>query len=151
MNHPAVRNFLSLWPAVFGSLLVFGSVWVEYWLMPVVRDFAVTKIERQETLGGTVLVMSGTLRKVRDCKLLGADAEGTTSNGQHIDLPLKFMDVTNDDGQSRPVGAGEWGPWRVEIPLAPRVMAITLQSAHRCHPLWTSETKLLTMPARVIP
>lgn len=32
-----------------------------------------------------------------------------------------------------------------------RVLAITLQSAHRCHPLWTSETKLLTMPARVVP
>lgn len=150
MNHPAVRNFLSLWPAVFGSLLVFGSVWVEYWLMPVAKDFAVTRVERTDTPNGQVLLLYGTLRKVRDCKLLGVDAVGVTADGR-IDLALKFKDVTNDDGQSRPVGAGEWGPWRVEIPLAPRVMAITLQSAHRCHPLWTSETKLLTMPARVIP
>jgi len=150
MNHPAVRNFLSLWPAVFGSLLVFGSVLVEYWLMPVAKDFAVTRVERTDTPNGQVLLLYGTLRKVRDCKLLGVDAEGVTADGR-IDLALKFKDVTNDDGQSRPVGAGEWGSWRVEIPLEPRVMAITLQSAHRCHPLWTSETKLLTMPARVIP
>ena len=72
-----------------------------------------TRVERTDTPNGQVLLLYGTLRKVRDRKLLGVDAEGVTADGR-INLALKFrMSPTTTARAARWARAsGGRGVWR---------------------------------------
>ena len=142
LRSPYTRTVLKVLPILVACALLFGIRWAEYTFLPVVRDFHLTNLERT----ANYIVMSGYMRKVRNCKYIGISAEGVTVNG-HVDLPLKFMDDNSrSDNGTRPQGTQDWGPWRIVIPASPDILALDLSSMHSCHLAWETTTKLARVP-----
>ena len=129
-------------PVMVAVLLLVAAKGFEFWFMPVVKDFHLTEISR---LGGYI-IMSGYMRKARDCQFVGVSAGGVTTDGK-VGLPLKFMDADKEyDNSTRPTGMQDWGPWRIAIPATPHVLAVDLESVHSCHIAWPSTTRLARVP-----
>ena len=143
LRSPYARMILKVLPILVAFALLFGIRWAEYTFLPVVRDFHLTNLDRT----ANYIVMSGYMRKVRDCKYVGISAEGVTANG-HVDLPLKFIDNNNSrsDNGTRPQGTQDWGPWRIVIPASPDILALNLSSVHSCHLAWETTTRLASVP-----
>ena len=136
-----VRIALTMWPAVLGALLVLLLNRFEHSFMPVVSDFTATKITRT----GDVLTASGYMRKDRACVFAGITAEGRQLDGGSVDVPLIFRDGRQDTA-ARPTGTQSWGPWVLEIPVAPEIKTVSLTAVHKCHPFWSMLTPLITIP-----
>ena len=130
-----VRIALSLWPFVFGALLIIGMVRVEQHFFPVVDSFTVASITRD----ADGLTMSGHLTKERACDFIGVTANADPG----ISLAIKFMDDDSPGTFSRPTGSQEWGPWKIFTPLAPKINTITLTASHACHPFWVTRTEMV--------
>ena len=130
-------------PVFVAVLILVLAKGAEFYFMPVVKDFHLTSMERVDNK----IVMSGHLRKVRDCQFAGVSAAGITEDGM-VDLPLKFLDPDSRlmDNWTRPTGTQAWGPWRIAVPVSPNVVAINLESVHSCHIAWPSTTRLARVP-----
>ncbi len=138
------NTIIRLWPLATAVLVFVTLRLVEYLFFPVVRDFHITHIERTPDS----MVMSGYMRKDRDCRFVGVSTIGITANGE-IYLKLKFIDNENKpraDNGTRPTGSQDWGPWRIIVPVNPLVSAIDIDVFHDCNPVWTSKTHLATVP-----
>lgn len=127
-------------PFFVAVLLLVLAKGFEFYFMPVVKDFHLTQIKRD----GGYTIMSGYMRKARDCQFVGVSATGITEGGK-VSLPLRFMDSANDN-DTRPTGMQNWGPWRIVIPASPHVLAVELDSVHACHIAWPSTTHLARVP-----
>jgi hypothetical protein len=111
---------------------------------PVLSGFTLNTVVRD----GNKVTFDGSMTKVRDCKFVSVDATSIFEGGERddsISLPIKFHDG-NSDKSSRPTGRQYWGPWTIEIPVKPEVVAIALNVEHRCHFLWTQTTHLAVVP-----
>lgn len=137
-----VRIALNLWPFVLGMLIVLGINRMEHWLFPVVSDFTVTTASRQ----GDLLRVAGYMRKDRNCVFAGVSADAVDSTGHTVSIPLVFRDNERDNTANRPTGTQGWGPWQLEIPIAPSIKEITLEAVHTCHPFWSTSSHLVTLP-----
>lgn len=129
-------------PILIAAVILVLTKGVEFYFLPVVKDFHLTHIQRVDSK----IIMSGYLRKVRDCQFVGISAAGITEAGK-VDLPLKFLDPEKlVDNGTRPTGTQDWGPWRIIVPASPHVLAIELHSVHHCHIAWPSTTHLARVP-----
>ena len=128
----------NLIPVLIGMSIVIGINRTEMQFFPVVRGFTVTNIQTMDDK----LIVSGLMRKVRDCKFAGI----TVLNDNGDELEMSFRD-TPTHNSSRSVGVQTWGPWQVIIPREPKMTAMTFQSVHTCHPFWSTRTTLTTIPA----
>ncbi len=135
---------LGLWPFIFAGLLLTGAMNAERWFFPVVDTFSVTGVIREPE----AITISGHLNKLRPCTFVGVSAAGNDNGITHVDLPLVFLDDTKPDTHTRPTGSQKWGPWKIYIPLAPNVESVTLIAAHECHPLWLTQSNLITVSTR---
>lgn len=135
---------LRLWPMVLGMLIILGFMKVEHYAFPVVEDFHISKMERK----GDYVVMSGFMRKSRNCSFVGVSAElvqGKTA----LQIPLTYMDSTNHTA-TRPIGTQGWGPWQILIPAVTSNATVTLSATHKCHVWWTTQTHLANIPAKLL-
>lgn len=130
-----VRIALRMWPFIFGALLVFGLVYVERLMFPVVESFTVTQLTRE----ADGVVIRGHMTKVRACEFIG----NAIKSDSGATLSLKFMDDGSPGTFTRPTGSQEWGPWKIFVPVAPKVNSITLTAAHSCHPFWVTRTEIV--------
>lgn len=130
------RLAMYLLPLVLGGLMVLGLNRAEHFFLPVVKDFVVTE-RVLETRG---VVMSGFLRKVRDCEFIGTLA--TADPGGK--MGLQYLDSTYNT--TRGLGRQGWGPWRIYIPLIPSAKSVEIRAVHSCHPFWSTQTDLVTIP-----
>ena len=97
--------------------------------MPVVDSFT---IDDREVVDKKMIV-SGTMRKVRNCKFIELSAYA----GSHR-LSLEFLE--RHQKASRATGVQEWGPWSLEpVPTVP----IRIVTSHQCHPFWLSTTEMM--------
>lgn len=141
-NSPWFCIGMKVLPIFIAVVILVIAKGAEFYFMPVVKDFHLTHIKRVDNK----IVMSGYLRKVRDCQFVGVSAAGITEAGK-VDLPLKFLDPEKlVDNGTRPTGTQEWGPWRIVVPASPHVLAIDLDSVHSCHIAWPSTTHLARVP-----
>ena len=131
-----VQIALKIWPAIFGALLILGMVRFEQYFMHVVESFNVTEITRE----ADGVFLRGHMIKSRHCEFIGVTAIGDPAAGT---VSLKFLDDDSPGTFSRPTGSQTWGPWKVFVPLAPKINAITLTSSHGCHPFWVTRTELV--------
>lgn len=134
-----------IWPLLIGIAIVAGINTFEHRFMPVVKDFVVQEIQQNDT----TIVLSGWMRKDRNCKFAGIVAEGIDANGNATDLDLSFRDNRKDNA-TRPIGTQSWGPWTIEFPLHPNVKKVTLTSVHHCHPAWATTTKLVDIQVQPV-
>ena len=128
---------LYLWPLIVGFLTVQVLSFIDGTLFPVVTGFTVTN---QQDIGDRTLVL-GYMTKARSCKFLAVEATAITETGEHIDVPLKFLDNDNDDSASRPQGTQKWGWWQIIVPSG--INVVTFVSHHECTFLWTTKTRLV--------
>jgi len=135
-----VHKALVVWPYVFAGMVYMLAPAVESALLPVVKDFVVTKYERKDDH----IVASGYMRKIRSCQFIGVQAT-TEINGETVDLPINFQDNVISNA-TRPVGTQAWGPWKVYIPNV-KGQVIKLTSTHRCHFLYSTDTVLTELAA----
>lgn len=87
----ATRIALNLLPILVGALLFFGAIWAERAFFPVVKDFTILSAKRD----GKNLVLSGVMRKVRDCSFVGVTAHGV-AEPTDAELALKFLDSSGE-------------------------------------------------------
>lgn len=125
-------------PVLLGIGMVLSISLLEPLYFPVVRNWTAESMVRTDRK----IEISGHMRKTRDCTFLGVSAVGVTNTGDKIWLPMLFRDNVTDHTYTRPVGAQGWGPWSVTIPLEAHVREIEFRSAHQCHILWATVTKL---------
>ena len=128
------------------ALLVLGAVSFVYFGplidkgFPVVDPFVITN---KEVSGGTITI-SGWLHKRRECEFLEAAGRVERDTGLPLSIPFEFVDA--DRPYTRPMGAQEWGPWRMVVPVdAKHVQVLAL---HNCHPLWKTRTELAVIEVR---
>lgn len=140
----ATRLALNLLPIVISGMLFFGAIWAEYRFFPVVTDFTILSA-RQE---GKNIVLSGVMRKVRDCAFVGVAAHGV-AEPKDTELSIRFLD-SNGEIYTRPPGPQTFGPWSITIPASPTVKEIKLSAAHSCHFAWVTKTELVTVPVYLI-
>lgn len=133
---------LNILPFVVAMTIIIFLPRVESALMPVVKDFVVTSLARDESS----VTISGYMRKVRDCQFVGVQATAV-SGGASYDVPLLFLDAKVDTHGTRPSGTQAWGPWRITLP-AIQADEIRLTSTHRCHSVWATDTPLAALPLR---
>jgi len=135
---------LNLIPFAIFILALLVARFTEPLLAPVVSGFAVHSVTRD----GSKVTISGSMTKLRNCGFVAVDATSIYEGGELADssqLPIKFQDG-NHDRASRPTGRQLWGPWTIEIPVKPEVVAISLDVEHKCHILWTQKTHLANVP-----
>lgn len=93
------------------------------------------------------LVVSGRFENVRDCKfnsiafhyVSGKEAKG---RGAFI-----RDDQPKNTSKSRGVGVHPFGPWVISVPeRAQDAQMFYVFVDHDCHPLWTTRTKLTSLP-----
>ena len=130
-----VRIALNLWPFVFGALLILGLARFEQAFNPVITSFSVTDLKRDDD----GIVIRGYMTKARACEFIGNTARADSD----VTLSIKFMDDDSPGTFTRPTGSQEWGPWKIFIPIAPKVNVVTITSAHSCHPFWITKTELV--------
>ncbi len=122
------------------ALLVLGAVSFVYFGPLIDKGFPVIDpfvIANKEISGDTVTI-SGWLHKRRECEFLEASGRVERDTGLPLSIPFEFVDVERP--YTRPMGAQEWGPWRMVVPAdAKRVQVLAL---HNCHPLWKTRTEL---------
>lgn len=122
------------------TLLVLGAVSFVYFGPLIDKGFPVVDpfvISNKEVRGDTMII-SGWLYKRRECEFLEAAGRVERGAGLSQAIPFEFTDVGKP--YTRPMGAQEWGPWRMEVPAdAERVQVFTL---HSCHLLWKTRTEL---------
>lgn len=136
------RISMRVLPAFVAVLILVLAKGAEFYFMPVVKDFHLSHIERVDNY----IVISGYMRKVRDCQFVGVPTTGITKDGK-VDLPLKFLDPARlMENGTRPTGTQAWEPWRITVPASPNVVAIHLESVHSCHIAWLSTTRLASVP-----
>lgn len=140
----ATRIALNLLPVLIGALLFFGAIWAEHTFFPVVKDFTILSAKRE----GKNIVLSGVMRKVRDCAFVGVTAHGV-AEPQDAELAIKFLD-SNGEIYTRPPGPQFWGPWSITIPTTPNVKEVKLSAVHSCHPAWVTKTDLVNIPVSLI-
>lgn len=133
---------LNILPYVVAMTIIIFLPRVESALMPVVKDFVVTSMSRDESS----VTISGYMRKVRTCQFVGIQAAAVRGKTTY-DVPLLFLDAKVDSHSTRPSGTQAWGPWRVTLP-AVQADEIHLTSTHRCHPVWATDTPLASLPLR---
>ena len=122
------------------ALLVLGAVSFVYFGPLIDKGFPVIDpfvIANKEVSGDTVTI-SGWLHKRRECEFLEASGRVEREAGLPLSTPFEFVDT--EKPYTRPMGAQEWGPWKMVVPVdAMRVEVLTL---HSCHPLWKTRTEL---------
>lgn len=131
---------LRCWPFILGMLIVLGINKVEHWFFPVIEDFHVSSIERK----GDHLIMSGFMRKTRDCKFSGVSAV-TVSGSSVVEVPITYLNTAVPHTLSRGIGIHGWGPWQLAIPKTNGNIELT--ASHVCHSWWTTQTHLANIPA----
>lgn len=131
---------LRCWPFILGMLIVLGINKVEHWFFPVIEDFHISKVERQ----GDYLIMSGFMRKVRDCQFSGVSASITQARITR-EVPITYLNTAYPHTATHAVGNIGWGPWQLAIPKTSGNIEIT--ASHLCHSWWTSQTQLAKIPA----
>ena len=136
------RVFVNLIPALIAAMLMMLMPRLERAFFPVVRDFGITALN----VYGDTVVMSGYMRKVRDCKFVGVQALGVDSAGRESDVPLIFLDAADNNATRKP-GSQNWGPWKVTVKVAD-ADSIKLVSTHRCHWVYAVDTSLANIPLR---
>jgi len=122
------------------ALLVLGAVSFVYYgplidkMFPINDPFVVANKE----VSGDTVTISGWLYKRRECEFLEAAGRVERDTGLPLSTPFEFVDT--EKPYTRPMGAQEWGPWRMVVPVdAKRVQVLAL---HNCHPLWKTRTEL---------
>lgn len=126
--------WMHLYQAVMAIAVLIAIGLLEPLYFPVVREWTVTKMDRfQDTV-----VLSGYMKKVRDCKFVGMVAEDDDGHR----LPLKYLDNPIDDTASRPVGAQTWGPWQVVVNIQNATSRVRFTATHSCHIGWQTVTHL---------
>ena len=122
------------------ALLVLGAVSFVYFgplidkMFPVIDPFVVANKE----VSGDTVTISGWLHKRRECEFVEASGRVEREEGLPLSTPFEFVDA--EKPYTRPMGAQEWGPWKMVVPVdAKRVQVLTL---HSCHPLWKTRTEL---------
>jgi hypothetical protein len=136
-----IKWSLNALPFLVALLLVTVIPKLEAWLMPVITNFTVTSVSRVNN----TLVISGYLRKDRDCAFVGVSAIGLGGD-RKVAVPLVFRDSLYDNNATRPQGTQAWGPWTLQIPVVPHIQTVDLDSTHTCHPLWTTTTHMAAIP-----
>lgn len=136
---------LRLWPLVLGMLIILGSMKIEHLAFPVVEDFHISKMERK----GDYVVMSGFMRKTRDCTFVGVSAE-LVQGKSAVQIPLTYLDNTTNHTASRPMGTQGWGPWQILIPAVQSNATVVLTATHKCHLWWTIQSHLANIPAKLL-
>ncbi len=137
-----VNIALKIWPAVLGMLIVLGIKQLEYFFMPVVTGFTITHMVHIEDR----VHLYGLMRNERNCEYVGVLSRAKNSDGDTITIPLFFGDNPMYSTKVNPTGEQEWGPWFLEIPVAPGIREVTLESVHNCHVFWHTQTHLITFP-----
>lgn len=123
---------------LIGIFFLVSAYCIDIFVFPVVTTFQVSMIDRS----GDDLLISGTLKKSRSCALL-QDVQAFTSRGER--LPIVFLDRKESATFSRPAidGANQpFGPWLIK---GGNNETFSMYSIHRCHALWTKETRLATV------
>lgn len=136
-----LRYSLNILPFVTAILVLMIVPRLEKWLMPVVSDFVVASVWAETD----AVFMTGYMRKARDCTFVGVQAV-TFQEGHEHDVPLVFLDTRNNNA-TRPPGTQAWGPWMVTV-RTDHADAVKLTATHRCHPFYTTDTVLATVPLR---
>ncbi len=122
---------------IVAAVFFFAAQFIENHFFPVVEKFTVTEVTRY----GSNVVVSGTINKARPCVLL-QDVQAFTKNGEALEV--EFLD-RSAGYISRPVirvASQPFGPWVIK---GGANEVFSLYSLHRCHALWTQETKLVTI------
>lgn len=136
-----LRYSLNVLPFVVALSILMILPRLERALLPVVTGFVVTSMTKTPEH----VVLSGYMRKDRDCIFVGVQAVAIQDAHEH-DVPLIFLDARNNNA-TRPQGSQAWGPWKVTVP-ALYADSIKLISTHRCHPFYTTDTELASIPLR---
>lgn len=136
---------LRLWPLVLGMLIILGSMKIEHLAFPVVEDFHISKMERK----GDYVVMSGFMRKTRNCTFVGVSAE-LVQGKTILQIPLTYLDSVSDHTATRPIGTQGWGPWQILIPAVQSNATVALTATHKCHLWWTTQSHLANIPAKLL-
>lgn len=136
-----LRYSLNVLPFVVALVILMVLPRLERALFPVVSDFVVTSLTKTPEY----VVVSGYMRKTRDCTFVGVQAVAVQEAHEH-DIPLIFLDARNNNA-TRPLGSQAWGPWKVTFPTT-YADSVKLTSTHRCHPFYATDTPLANIPLR---
>lgn len=142
MSPAVLKAPMSMLPAAVMLVLVFMVPRIEQWLFPVVADFTITKLVKEPSH----IVISGYMRKARDCRVLGLQAMAVDNFGREKEVPVAFLDRPHG-GVSRHVGRQSWGPWQITVSVAD-AHEVRLLSSHRCHWVYSTESELATVPVK---
>ena len=99
------------------ALLVLGAVSFVYFgpfidkMFPVIDPFVVANKE----VSGDTVTISGWLHKRRECEFLEAAGRVERDTGLPLSIPFEFVDT--EKPYTRPMGAQEWGPWKMVVPV----------------------------------
>lgn len=135
---------LKLWPIVLGMLIILGMMRIEQAWFPVITDFHISKLEHKQGY----VVLSGFMRKTRDCSFVGVSAElvnGSVRKG----LPFTYSNPYSDASMHQ-LDAQGWGPWKIIIPANQTNAIVSLTATHRCHVWWQTQSHLGNLPTGLL-
>lgn len=135
------RFALQIWPFVLSLALLFAAQQLEDRFFPVVKDFKVLQIQQI----GREITLSGYLKKVRNCEVLGVVAT-VDDHGRPVQIQIATLNPMDVSTRVLPIGSNNWGPWRISLPQAAKGAEIVIRSLHSCHPAWATTTRLADFP-----
>jgi hypothetical protein len=144
---PYARPVLWLALMVYVSAMampIFGELEGKVW--PVVSDFQIRSTSR----GAEGVTLQGTMRKQRDCVYLGMTIYAGTFGNPGLPrerLQVTFLDQPEDLSVTRLAGMQFWGPWVIRLPKRVSGPDFWIETRHRCHVLWETQTLNLRVTA----
>ncbi len=107
---------------------------------PIVEDFTIDSAAE----GDGSLILSGTMRKVRDCEWLGVSAMARGESDTLEPARIVFLDPKTT---TRPTGKQTWGPWSMVIAGGYEGKDVEIVARHQCHFAWQTTSHLITFAA----
>lgn len=136
---------LRILPFVFGMFVVMLLYQAERFFYPVITKFLITNVQ----IVDSGYKISGVYIKRRDCKFLGTNIIAKEDGFFGREIPLSHVEIDRHDivaDAPEPVGIlMPTGNWIVNFPQAHSFNTISVYTIYKCHPLWITENKVLTI------
>lgn len=132
-----MKPLMRLYPFAVAAIALTAISFAEPLYFPVVRDWTVSSM----THVGNSVTMTGYVRKVRECRLIGVLA--TDDDGREMWVSLQ--DNAADQTLPRPKDSQAWGPWRISMVVPEQTGNVRFQAVHQCHSGWPTKTELDTI------
>ena len=129
------------------AMPIFGELEGRAW--PVVSDFEI----RSALRSADSATLQGTMRKERECVYLNMTIYSGTFGNPSVPrerLRITFLDQPEDLSMTRQPGMQFWGPWVVRRPTRVTGPDLWIETRHRCHVLWETQTLNLRVTARSV-